>query len=335
MNNPFSSIFWGCPSNLIFSPLLIVIGLLLAYRFMKLRRIIAILALPAHSSILIKNFSIKKETIKNILLVIGSFFLFLALLHPSWTKKKTMVNQEARDLFIALDISRSMLATDCKPNRLECAKKKIELLLEKLPFDRVGLILFSGSSFVQCPLTSDYRAFKMFLDHIDVEIISSGTTALDQAIDQALQCFKATPERKNKLLVLFTDGEDFSRNLSAIKEEAKKTGMHIFTVGIGTADGAPIPLYDETGKQKGHQRNSKGAVVISRLNEGILSTLARDSGGEYIPTDKNDRDVQQLVKKILGYEKEKIQESAIEQYQEQYPYFLAVSFICFALEWIL
>jgi len=243
--------------------------------------------------------------------------------------------QEGRDLYIALDISRSMLATDSSPNRLICAKEKIKRLIKKLSCERVGLILFSGSAFVQCPLTSDYAAFHLYLDAVDAELISSGTTALDQAIRQALTSFVSIPERKSKLLVLFTDGEDFSHNLNDIKQEATDSHLSIFTIGVGTPEGAPVPLFDHHGNIIGHQKDAKGGVVISRLNEGILRTLSQDAGGSYIRATDNDDDVTAFVSAVNAFEKEELAEQKFSRYEDQYHYFLLVSFICFALEWLL
>ena len=213
--------------------------------------------------------------------------------------------------------------------------EKIKELLKKLSCERVGLILFSGTAFVQCPLTSDYSAFYLYLDAVDAELISSGTTALDQAIKQAITSFSTMPNRKNKLLVLFTDGEDFSHNLSAIKHEALQENLSIFTIGIGTTEGAPVPLFDVHGIQVGHQKDARGNVVISRLNEGILTALSHDVGGQYIKTTHHDDDIVQLVRSIASREKETIGEQKLSRYEDQYHYFLLVSFICFVLEWLL
>ncbi len=328
-------ITWGALENMLYSPLLLVACALVLYRLMRMHKVIHYLAVPARFGLLLHHFSVTKNYVKCILTMIGLLFLFLALLRPQWNKKEEIVQQEGRDLFIALDISRSMLAKDCEPSRLVCAKRKIRSLLNMLSCERVGLILFSGSTFVQCPLTTDYGAFLMFLDQIDVETISSGTTAIDQAIKKALEAFKTSPNRKNKLLVLFTDGEDFSSNLSGIKREVQHEGMHIFTLGIGTPQGSPIPLYDQEGKQAGHQLDKHGNVVISRLNEGILYDLAHDSGGEYLRVRNDATDLQTLVRKVHAFEKERIEDKKFSVLQEQYPYFLCISFLCFALEWVI
>jgi Ca-activated chloride channel family protein len=289
----------------------------------------------AWASRLIKNFSFSKLIIKSVFITLGLIFICLALLRPQWDKKEESVMQEGRDVFFALDISRSMLATDCVPNRLACAKQRIKEILKQLDAERVGLILFSGSAFVQCPLTADYSAFNLYLDQVDVETISSGSTALDQALNETLRVFKRLPSRKNKLLVLFTDGEDFSSNLHALKRQAKQEDLRIFAIGVGTQEGAPIPLYNQYGTQEGHQKDDNGTVVITRLNDGILRTLTQDVGGMYIPLAHDGTDVSMLVKKVQEFEKEELDEQHISRFEEQYPYFVLVSFICLAIEWLL
>lgn len=327
---------WASTQNFIYFPVLVFVIAVLVYAAIRRRRIIAMLAASRWSDLLMHAASPVRSIFKTILMIVGCCALFLALLQPQWDKKEETVEQEGRDLFIALDISRSMLAQDLIPDRLSFAKQKIKKLVKKLSCERVGLILFSGSTFVQCPLTTDYGAFYLFLDQIGVETISSGSTALDAAIMQALAAFKRGADRKHKLLVLFTDGEDFSSNLSKVKQEAVDAGMHIFTVGVGTAEGAPIPLFDARGNQQGHQLDKKGKVIISRLNEGILYNLAQDSGGTYLHANsETDSDIDSLVRSVESFEKERMDDKKISKFHEQYPYFVGVSFICFALEWLL
>lgn len=336
MNEMLRGITWGATENLLYAPLFIFVVLLVWYRVYRLHSAAKLLVTPVRLHDLLPYYSVLRNCIKSCLMTGGVCFLLFALMRPCWNMKDEVVEQEGRDLFIALDISRSMLARDCDPYRLAFAKEKIKKLVHMLSCERVGLILFSGSTFVQCPLTSDHAAFFMFLDQIDVETISSGTTAIDQAIKQALRSFSEMPDRKNKLLVLFTDGEDFSSNLAGIKRDATAAGLHIFTLGVGTPEGAPIPLFDDHGKQTGHQVDKKGNVVISRLNEGILHALASDSGGTYIRLIRESgTDLQVLVNKVYAYEKEKIEEKKISTLEEQYPYFLIVSFLCFLFEWLL
>jgi len=330
-----TGIFWGAPERIIWMPILCVIMVILIYRVVRVRKSISLLVSKRYEARFLSGFSRYKTYIKTGLLSIGFLFLFLVLLEPQWNKKEQVVEQEGRDLFIALDISRSMLVQDCAPDRITSAKQKIKLLLNCLTCERVGLILFSGSTFVQCPLTTDYGAMLMFLDQIDVETISSGTTALDEAIKQAITAFSVTPERKNKLLVIFTDGEDFSHNLTRVKQDATDVGMHIFTVGMGTVQGAPIPLFDAQGQAAGHQRNQKGGVVISQLNEKFLQEIAHDSGGTYIKMSADDSDMRSVVAQVAEFEKERYADKKITTFDQQYPYFIAVTFICFMLDWLL
>jgi len=327
------SIHWASLNNLWCFVIAVIAILLLCIRYRKQRRAQELLV-GTHYEFL-RNHSTKKQLLKNIFFSIGFLFLCVALLRPQWNKSEEVVMQEGRDLYIALDISRSMLAADCQPNRLLFAKEKIRHLVKHLSCERVGLILFSGSAFVQCPLTSDYAAFYLYLDAVDAELISSGSTALDQAIRQALASFASVPDRKNKLLVLFTDGEDFSHNLADIKYEAEDAHLSIFTIGVGTPEGAPVPLFDQHGNSMGHQKDAHGGVVISRLNEGILNSLAEGAGGRYIRATYGNDDIFTFIKAVQAFEKEELGEQKLSHYEDQYHYFLLVSFICFAIEWLL
>jgi Ca-activated chloride channel family protein len=333
--NTLFGITFRAPENNIYCLLLVAMLAVLIYRWYRTAQIIKMLGKTVNGRRFLHNSSLLRITIKNIMWALALIPLFLVLLHPSWNKKEEIVIQEGRDLFIALDISRSMLAQDILPSRLEFAKSQICSLVNMLHSDRIGLILFSGSSFVQCPLTSDKAAFRMFLDQIDVDTIASGATALDQALAQAINAFKQSGTQKNKLLVIFTDGEDFSHNLAVLKQEALNERLTIFTVGIGTIQGAPIPTFDLQAKQSGHLRDAKGAVVISHLNEPVLQALAQDVGGTYFKLDKSSNNLDQLINLIQKREKEKIEERTFSQLIEQYPIFLVVSFILLAIEWLL
>jgi len=334
MKTVIFGITWGAPHNVVFFILLLAAIAILSYWFMRKKHAAQVLAGSWVGS-LIKGFSTTKLLGKIMLMTTGIFFLCIALLRPQWNNKEEIIMQEGRDLFIALDISRSMLATDCVPDRLTCAKEKIKELVKQLDAERVGLILFSGSAFVQCPLTADYAAFNLYLDQVDVETISSGSTALDQAIKETIRAFTRLPERKNKLLVLLTDGEDFSSNLHTLKQHAQQSGLHIFALGVGTQEGAPIPLYDTHGKRIGHQKDDNGSIVITRLHDEMLRALTNDAGGIYLAITDDDTDIRTLVSKVKQFEREALNEHVYAQLEEQYPYFLLISFICFALEWLL
>ncbi|MCL4229826.1 VWA domain-containing protein [Candidatus Dependentiae bacterium] len=312
---------------------LVFVGVV-AWRVRNVVRSISILRSGAMTS-LFKCASMIRIVGKALLSIVGFLMIMMALMRPQSPKQEETMQQEGRDLLIAVDVSRSMLAQDVEPNRLSLTKQKIHTLVERLGSDRVGLVLFSGTAFLQCPLTSDRAAFFMFLDAVDVETISSGSTALDEAMRKSLEVFQQVPSRQNKILVIFTDGEDFSTNLADIQQAVQQEKMNIFTMGVGTAQGAPIPVFDEKGKQIGHQKDKKGSVVISRLDETMLQNIAQETSGVYVRViPENDRDIDVLVNKVAGYEKERFEDKKIARMQEQYHWFLFISFVCLALEWI-
>ena len=317
-------------------PLVVLIAGVLCYQWFLQYKVIQRLSSKKHQPAMLLHFSPLKRIFKILIFFTGILFLFIALMRPAYKKESLVLGQSGRDLFIALDISRSMLVKDRKPDRLHFAKNKIEVLLKKLKAERVGLIVFSGSTFIQCPLTTDFDAFLMYLNQLDVETISSGTTAIDQAISCALEAFANSKKEKHKLLALFTDGEDFSSNLQALKQQAKEDLLHIFTIGIGSSEGGPIPIYDQNGNLSGHQKDAAGAIVVSRLNAGLLKNLSVDSGGTFIlASESNDKDIETIVHAVSKFEKEKMDDKVIDQSVEYYHYPLLISFICFVLEWLL
>lgn len=328
-------ITWGTVYNWVYLPFFI--GLIIGGWWLFYKKAVTVRLLSNAKAVLplITNYSLIKNSVKTFLFTAALLLLYLALLQPRWGKEEESVMQEGRDVFIILDVSRSMLAADKKPNRLVFAKKKIEALIKKLTCERIGLIIFSGSTVVQCPLTSDYAAFSLFLDQLDAETISSGTTALDQALHKALTLFNDMPSRKNKLVVLITDGEDFSSNLHDVKQEARAMNMNIFTLGVGTDQGAPIPIVDDEGKISGYEKDSHGAIVMSRLNEGILKALVQDAGGTYVHATDDNEDIDAIVNNVQQFEKEQFDDKKLETLHERYPYFIGLALLCLLVEWIL
>ncbi|MCK4650583.1 VWA domain-containing protein [Candidatus Babeliales bacterium] len=331
----FLGIYWAGAHRIIFSPFFAFAIFIIIRNYLKTRTNIELLVHKDNEKSIFKNFSLKRQFFKTACMIVCIIMIFLALLQPQWDKKEVKVAQEGRDLFIALDVSRSMLVKDLSPNRLEFTKLKIRNLLEKLEFERVGLILFSGSAFLQCPLTMDHNAFLMFLDQVDVETIASGTTCIGSAISKAIDIFSSCSERKNKLVLLATDGEDFSLNLHQVKSRAEKEDIKLFALGVGTKQGAPIPILDKKGNVVGHEKDENGQIAISSLNEKILNGICNDLSGKYFRASYNDSDLDQLVRIIEKYEKEKFEDRNISYYHDQYPWLLGVAFFMLLLEWIL
>jgi len=302
------------------------------YHYLSRNRLAALLNKQGN---LLRHFSPTRTIIKAILGSVGILFLFIALFHPKWGRIEERVEQHGRDLFVALDTSRSMLAQDVKPDRLTCAKNIIKRVMDKLDSERVSLMVFSERARVYCPLTKDQELVSLFLDQIDHTTIGAGTTLLDQPIQLAIDQCNRVPERKNRLLLLVTDGEDFSQSLSKLQKKAKDAGLTILVVGVGTKQGAPVPLYTELGKRRGYIKDKKDQVVISQLNDAALRSVAEATGGSVIFAQQEQVNINSLVQKIEQFEKETQGEKAVSSLQEQYPWFLLVSFICFLLEWLL
>lgn len=332
--NDFFGIHFGGSHRSIFLLLLPVLIIAIIKNFGRLKRAYTILANPKNGSNALKNFSLRKQLIKSISLAGALVALFIALLQPQWGKKGQTITQEGRDILILVDISRSMTAQDVKPTRMDFAKLKIRNLLTKLAFERVGLILFSGSAFVQCPLTSDHNAFLMFLDHIEAESISSGTTSIAGALEKAITLFGNSPDRKNKLVLLVTDGEDFSTNLEAVKNKAGEQDIKLFALGIGTKEGAPIPIFDASGKQSGFETDDKGAIILSSLNEKMLEEMCSFLNGTYAKAIYQDSDLDKIVNIIKKFEREKFADKTVSLYEDQYPWLLGLAFVLLMLEWI-
>jgi len=331
----FLGIYWSGLNNFIFLPVFLIIIFFIIKNYLKTKKNLPVLCDKVNLGVIFGNFSLVKKLLKSIFLISALILIFVALLRPSWDKKENKVVQEGRDLLIALDISRSMMAQDLKPNRLEFTKLKIRNLLEKLDFERVGLILFSGSAFLLCPLTIDHAAFLMFLNQVDVETIASGTTSIDSALNKAIDVFGFDKNRKNKFLVLATDGEDFSLNLESIKYKAKQENIKLFSLGIGTIQGAPVPKFDLSGKQIGNEVDSNNQIILSKLNEEVLKNISDYLNGKYFKTSFDDSDLNQLINEIRKYEKEKFLDKNISFYQDKYPWLLGAAWVLLALEWIL
>lgn len=316
--------------------LLMPIGCLLfilVHRLLKTKRVV--FALVGTHVALLKNYSYKRHVVRIFLFAIALISFFIAFLRPQWHEKEHAVEHQGREVLVALDISKSMCAADCSVNRLHAAKEKIKLLVKALDSERVGLILFSGMAFLHCPFTADYYAFESFLDIVSVESFSTGTTAFDVALAEALRVFERTPSKKTRVCVLFTDGEDFSSQLDRIKDQARQEEMRIVAVGVGTTYGAPIPDLDARGIQQGHITDEQGAIVISRLNEESLSLLASDIGGCYVRMTEDLSDIEKIKKYIMSFETDVFEDKMVIQKEDQYSWFALVSFLALFIEWFL
>ncbi len=282
---------------------------------------------------LIPSINKRRQKLKAFFLIAAIFFLIIALVRPKWGFHWEDVKRVGVDIIVAVDVSKSMLAEDVEPNRLERAKREIYDLCRMLEGDRIGLIAFAGTSFVQCPLTLDYGAFRMFMDYLDPDLIPTPGTAIGDAIRKAVESFSRR-ERKSKALIIITDGEDHgSKPLEAAKM-AKKEGIRIFTIGIGKDSGTPIPANDGSG---GFLKDKKGNVVLSRLDEKTLQKIALETGGSYVRSVTGDMDLDKIYKsEIKGtMEQKELRSTRKKRWEERFQWFIFIALIFIVLEFFI
>ncbi len=227
-----------------------------------------------------KTFDAQKRKIRHMMIVVAVLFIAFTLLRPQWGYEWQEVKRQGIDILIALDTSNSMLAEDVLPNRLSRAKLAIQDLVKKLRGDRVGLVVFSGTAFLQCPLTADYNGFLLSLDDVDVDTLPIGGTSLAKAVYTAINSYDKE-KKQQKVLIVITDGEDLEGGVAKAIERAKAMGIRIFCVGIGSTEGEIIPIENEKGK-KGFLKDVSGGIVKTRLVEALLQKMAIETGGMYV-----------------------------------------------------
>ncbi|MFA5168355.1 MAG: VWA domain-containing protein [Candidatus Omnitrophota bacterium] len=264
--------------------------------------------------------------IRAVLSTLAVLCFVLALARPQWGDEKRTAQRKGVDIIFMVDTSLSMLAEDIKPNRLEKAKFEIETFVRSLRGDRVGMVTFAGSGFLQTPLTLDHAAFLLFLDAVQVGFLPDAGTSLAQAVHLAIRAFPQK-ELKYKALILFTDGEDHEGGIERAIEEAKQANVRIYCIGLGTAEGEPIPLKNEKGERSGFKKDRNGQMVLTRLNQPLLERLARETGGIYLPATPGEKEVDVIMKHLRGWGEQQFAEKMIVEREDQYQVFLILALI--------
>jgi Ca-activated chloride channel family protein len=249
------------------------------------------------------------------------FFLILALLRPQYALKEEQLSRKGHDIVIVLDTSLSMAAQDISPTRFEHAKQEILALLQSVSGDRVGLVLFSGSAFVACPLTLDYAAFQMFLDDAQLGSISRPGTNLAAAIETARRAFRLQDKRKRFVIVL-SDGESFEGDAQSAAKKAADEGLRIYCLGIGTANGDPIPVRNEAGQIVDYKRDGHNQVVLSKLNQQELASVAEAADGGYIGTQSGELAMGRILWHISAEEGSVLDQKTAHSHSDRFEWFL-------------
>ncbi|WP_452220090.1 vWA domain-containing protein [Lacinutrix salivirga] len=267
------------------------------------------------------NRSLFKSLLKVVVLCLAFGSLAIALVNPKVGTKLETVKREGVDIVFAIDVSKSMLAEDIAPNRLEKSKQLVTQIINNLGSDRVGIIAYAGKAFPQLPIPTDYGAAKLFLKNMNTDMLSSQGTAINEAIELA-KTYYDDDEQTNRVLVIISDGEDHSEVATRVAQEASEQGIRIFTIGVGDTKGGPIPI-KRNGLFLNHKKDKNGETVITRLDETTLKAIADEANGAYI-NGKNTNDVVETISEILNtMDKKEFEAKQFADFKDQFQWFLA------------
>jgi Ca-activated chloride channel family protein len=276
------------------------------------------------------NRSIFKAVLKIIVLSLAFLCLTIAMVNPKIGTKLETVKREGVDIVFAVDVSKSMLAEDIAPNRLEKSKQLVTQIINNLASDRVGIIAYAGKAFPQLPITTDYASAKMFLQSMNTDMLSSQGTAINEAIKLAKTYFD-DEEQTNRVLIIISDGEDHSEEAAAVAKEAHEEGIRIFTIGVGDVKGGPIPE-KRNGVVLNYKKDNQGETVITKLNEEMLINIAKEANGAYI-NGKNTNDVVESIREILSkMDKTEFEEKQFADFKDQFQWFLGLGIFFLLLD---
>ena len=274
---------------------------------------------------LMPSYSVSRIWVNLTLFSIGFFFFVIGLSRPQIGAKLKEHETKGAEIMIALDVSNSMLAEDYSPNRLERAKLAISRLVDKLRDDRIGLIVFAGNSFVQLPITTDYVSAKMFLNTISTGSVPIQGTAIGEAINTAIRSFSAQSE-KSRAIIIITDGENHEDDPVAAAAQAAEMGVRVFTIGVGSPEGKPIPMDGSLLKDR------DGNIVVTRLDESVLQEVAKAGNGLYVRAGNSEFGLNPIIDDIRRMEDERYSSIVFEEFDEQFMYFMAIALLFFVLE---
>ena len=310
--------------------LLLIPVVLLGYAVLRQlrRRRVKAFGDPALTEALMPSRSRSKGWVRISLWCLAFAFFVIGLARPRTGARLSEHTAKGAEIIVALDVSNSMLAQDYSPNRLERAKLAISRLTDRLSEDRIGLVIFAGTSFVQLPVTTDYVSAKMFLGSIDTGSIPVQGTAIGDAINLSIKSFSAQSE-KSRVIVVISDGENHEDDPVAAAKQAAELGIKVYTIGVGSAEGQPIPV------EGGLMRDKGGEIVVTRLDEDTLRAIAKAGGGAYIHAGGEEFGLNPIVDDIRKMEDEEFGSIVFEEYDEQFMYFLGIALLLLVIEMLI
>ena len=276
------------------------------------------------------NISNFKPRIKLLFLILFILFSTIALVNPKIGTELKTVKREGVDIVFALDVSKSMLAEDIAPNRLEKAKRIVSEIINTLNNDRVGVIAYAATALPILPITDDYSTAKTFLQSLNTDMLSSQGTAIIQSINLA-QKFYDDEDQTNRVLCILSDGEDHEVERQNLLELAEQSGITIITIGLGSVKGAPIPI-KENNIVKSYKKDENGDVVVTKLNTQLLNTIANSSSGIYIKGVNTELVVEEISKRLKEMDKKEFESKQFVAYKDQFQWFISFAILFLSLE---
>ena len=270
---------------------------------------------------------------KRLLFTLGLVFVLVGMANPQIGTKYEEVKREGFELMICLDVSNSMLAEDLTPNRLERAKQAISRLVDRLKNDKIGIVVFAGEAYIQLPMTVDHSAAKLFLRSIDTDVVSTQGTAIGKAVELAMSSF-STNSKANKSIIVITDGENHEDDALNQAAAAVEEGIKVHTIGIGSLDGTPIPMY-KRGRMLGYRKDREGNTVVTKLNETMLQQIAASGEGTYVRANNSRTGLNALMDELEGMEREEFDSKMFTSYEDRFQYFIAVALLLLLIEVLL
>ena len=322
--------YFGKPEFLYGLILLPIMILLLSLAAFQRRRAMAQLGDPTLLARLSANVNWEGRRWRVVLWFVALLFIIIALARPQWGSEIDVVEQQGIEIMLALDISQSMLVEDIKPNRLSRAKLEIVDLMSRLEGNEIGLVLFSGDSFIQFPLTFDFGTARSFLENAQPGMISRPGTAIGDAIDTAVRGFNEQ-RASQRVIIIMTDGENHEPGTLEAAQRAAEEGIIIYTIGFGSVNGEPVPRFNDQGILIGFKKDANGQTIFSKLDEATLQQVSLATNGRYYRSTAGGREIDALVDELQQLEKTQLESRFETRRVERYQGFLAVALIALVL----
>ena len=311
---------------------ILIIVIVFTYNLLWTKKMVNKLSSIKLRELVLPQLSFRTKWTHFLLFILMWVFLIIGIANPQIGSKLYESKREGIDLIVAIDVSNSMLAEDIKPNRLQRTRMGVEKLIDNLQGDRLGIVIFAGKAYVQLPLTTDYAAAKLFTNSLSTNSVNSQGTSIGAALETAMQSFDFST-KTSKAIIIVTDGEDHEENAIKLAKKAREEGVTIYTIGMGSPQGAPIPIY-RNGVQLGYKKDKNGTTIITRLNEAMLMDLADYGGGKFFRANNGSLGLKSILSEINKLEATEMESKIFSDYEDRFQYFLIAALFLLLLEMI-